>query len=287
MDNKYFTSLNGYLVKDTDARNGVSEVNAKLNATNTSVNNNKTNIATNTKDIATLKTSVTNVNAKADFNTANLESLQSSVNVVKIDNDKNKTDLSLLNEKVNGIDGINAQLETTIERVTTNEENISTNTANIQNIQMGLNAIHTHDNKATLDMITPANIEKWNGTISPEEVYSTEEVKTNKKWIDGKPLYRKVYKFTGITGASHEFSVSDLNIETVLIDLAHSSFTRITVHTGSVYTLHFGNYGGDGDSARLYYCKKSDNSSSIMAQFGSVYDGSEKEIIVTLEYTKR
>ena len=45
MDNKYFTSLNGYLVKDTDARNGVNEVNTKLNTTNTNVNNNKTNIS--------------------------------------------------------------------------------------------------------------------------------------------------------------------------------------------------------------------------------------------------
>lgn len=33
--------------------------------------------------------------------------------------------------------------------------------------------------------------------IKDAEVYSTSEIKTNKKWIDGKPIYRKT--FTGTT----------------------------------------------------------------------------------------
>lgn len=38
---------------------------------------------------------------------------------------------------------------------------------------------------------------KINEDFLPKEVYSTSEQKTNKVWIDGKPIYRKVINFTG------------------------------------------------------------------------------------------
>lgn len=52
------------------------------------------------------------------------------------------------------------------------------------------------------------------------EIYSTEEVKTNKTWIDGKPIYRKVFTGTLPTAASYStyvslyFDISDTNYDT-------------------------------------------------------------------------
>ena len=50
-----------------------------------------------------------------------------------------------------------------------------------------------------------------------EEVYSTDEVKTNKIWIDGKPIYRKV--LVGTTNASTDSALGSIpNLDT-LIDI--------------------------------------------------------------------
>ena len=43
------------------------------------------------------------------------------------------------------------------------------------------------------------------------DVYSTNEVKTNKIWIDGKPIYRIVFKTNSWQSS---ISISSLNIET-------------------------------------------------------------------------
>lgn len=41
-----------------------------------------------------------------------------------------------------------------------------------------------------------------------EDVYSTTEVKTNKKWIDGKPIYRLVYMDNKAYAAKSAFHIS-------------------------------------------------------------------------------
>lgn len=43
-----------------------------------------------------------------------------------------------------------------------------------------------------------------------KDVYSTEEVKTNKVWIDGKPIYRKVTTFTALS--DFNTNISNLNV---------------------------------------------------------------------------
>lgn len=50
----------------------------------------------------------------------------------------------------------------------------------------------------------------WNDT----EVYSTNEVKTNKTWIDGKPIYRNV--FSHPTGLSFPIDVTSLKIDKMI-----------------------------------------------------------------------
>lgn len=59
------------------------------------------------------------------------------------------------------------------------------------------------------------------------EVYSTNEVKTNKVWIDGKPIYRKVLTGTKNAGWT-DISISAINYDTIFInnDATHFTFTE-------------------------------------------------------------
>lgn len=43
-----------------------------------------------------------------------------------------------------------------------------------------------------------------------EEVYSTSELKTNKVWIDNKPIYRKCFEFTNPTSSAKLHNISNL-----------------------------------------------------------------------------
>ena len=40
------------------------------------------------------------------------------------------------------------------------------------------------------------------------DIYSTSEVKTNKKWINGKPIYRKVFEFSASSFTSQKQSIA-------------------------------------------------------------------------------
>lgn len=74
---------------------------------------------------------------------------------------------------------------------------------------------------------------KWRNGWNDTEIYSTSEVKTNKVWIDGKPIYRTVFKtntpqtITSGGAVTLNFAnVSGLNIESV-------TNTRLSLSTGN------------------------------------------------------
>lgn len=62
------------------------------------------------------------------------------------------------------------------------------------------------------------------------EVYSTNEVKTNKVWIDGKPIYRKVITGTKSSGWT-DISLSNINYDTIYINGAETYFIYINSST--------------------------------------------------------
>lgn len=64
--------------------------------------------------------------------------------------------------------------------------------------------------------------------LESDDVYSTDEVKTNKKWVDGKPIYRKCYN--GTVAGSQTVLENSNDIETL-----------ISV-SGSVYKANWGCY---------------------------------------------
>lgn len=87
--------------------------------------------------------------------------------------------------------------------------------------------------------------------VKNAEVYSTTEVKTNKIWIDGKPIYRKVIEDTlptisssGVQNVNIPHNISNfeslVNISGYLIVLANSQIINFPVYTsaGNLLTIY-------------------------------------------------
>lgn len=76
------------------------------------------------------------------------------------------------------------------------------------------------------------------------DLYSTSEVKTNKVWIDGKPIYRIVYDITVTKGTAKTIDISSLNIDTpIIVDGfvnlgTESYFLPANSTLGSGYTMN-------------------------------------------------
>lgn len=102
-----------------------------------------------------------------------------------------------------------------------------------------------------------------------EDVYSTNEVKTNKVWIDGKPIYRKCFSLTNISSSLSNIDLTSLNIEYMISisGFSYNSSLQIPV-----------NFYNTGNFNQCYY---SSNIKSLQYQFNF---GSDAYIII--EYTK-
>lgn len=117
-----------------------------------------------------------------------------------------------------------------------------------------------------------------------EEAYSTSEVKTNKVWTNGKPLYRKTYHFTLNIEASttmKTYSINHLidNIETIMIDYSHS----YEENGGSFYPIVYG-YSTNSGTAVQQRCLVGTSAIQIQT-FASTAISNEK-FCITVEYTK-
>ena len=112
--------------------------------------------------------------------------------------------------------------------------------------------------------------------INDCETYSTSEVKTNKTWIDGKPIYRKVLSFPNGTGSTSEvaYNLSDYGITNVsTIFMVHPSYYS---NAGTYYPFTF--YDGNRFTIAL-----STTQMKVILGYSSI---STSPFIVTLEYTK-
>ena len=117
--------------------------------------------------------------------------------------------------------------------------------------------------------------------------YSTDEVKTNKVWIDGKPIYRKTVEFsTSTLSAGENYIPHGLqNIELLMVN-KNWSFLVNENNNHKVTTWQFGN------SVNTNATTISDYSCNIVwvdASTISIYIGSmlnPKKVIITFEYTK-
>lgn len=108
-----------------------------------------------------------------------------------------------------------------------------------------------------------------------KEVYSTDEVKTNKVWIDGKPIYRKVATQT-ITTPEGFAPIGDF--DTSLIDSVISIYGSIRQPSGNITPISFYNKANDG--AYVYMSKESKRFLLYAREIGV------GDVILIVEYTK-
>lgn len=124
-------------------------------------------------------------------------------------------------------------------------------------------------------IIKAVNIKDTSVTEENKEVYSTDEVKTNKVWIDGKPIYRKVITQT-ITTPSSENIISDF--DTSLINTMISFYGSIKQTSGTQAPISY--YDSENDGA-FVYMSKLHNRFVFNAKTAGVGD-----VILIVEYTK-
>ena len=102
------------------------------------------------------------------------------------------------------------------------------------------------------------------GYVNSSNSYSTDEVKTGGKWIDGKPIYRKVLITTTlINGNEIGWGGLESNITSLNIDNCIASYAIIE-HLGMRYLQYMPEQGG----------------------FISYYSGIPNDTKVVMEYTK-
>lgn len=107
--------------------------------------------------------------------------------------------------------------------------------------------------------------------IKSANTYSTEEVKTGDTWIDGKPIYRKVY--TQSASANNDFNISiDNNINIVKLE----GFLKTS---NMIMPMQYYNQNAQGAANNFMYVLLS---SSILTGYVS-WNGT---LYITLEYTK-
>ena len=114
------------------------------------------------------------------------------------------------------------------------------------------------------------------------DTYSTSEVKTNKVWIDGRPIYRKAFAFTS-GSSSNEFPTGLSTAGVSNIWLSPMSYS-VEAGNGNVYNISCGMYNGSSD-----YIYSRLEKSSQGQWFVDLRADSQSRInsgYIVLEYTK-
>ncbi len=106
--------------------------------------------------------------------------------------------------------------------------------------------------------------------------YSTEEINTGDIWINGKPIYRKV--FSGTKSGPLQFSIANLNIDEVT-----NAYGNLHVEEGVDNQFrHVPSYGSSGN----YVSYEVQLNNGILSIGGATGSYSQGEVTFILEYTK-
>ena len=110
-----------------------------------------------------------------------------------------------------------------------------------------------------------------------KDVYSLQETKTNKIWIDGKPIYRRVINFGYIPGGWITKQHDIQNLETITF---MQSFDRTTGGTNETTFLPYSTTDGTN------YCKSITWINSTTIQFNIGVKHYINDCVIIVEYTK-
>ena len=111
-----------------------------------------------------------------------------------------------------------------------------------------------------------------NEKIDAIENYSTEEVVIG-KWIDGKPLYRKVLSST---------TISDSNVDITLpSNIDFMSTDKVEIKIGG-FSFFSDRYTNERDLIQIF----KSNATTLRIVLGDVWKSNFKSAIIVIEYTK-
>ena len=129
---------------------------------------------------------------------------------------------------------------------------------------------------STIDALSAKQGKILNDKITNTNTYSTEEVNTGKKWIDGKDIYRKVIELSNIPESTTEHSYNVENIDKIVN--AQASWYDTLDKATFVTNLR---YDGTGAYIKFIYLKSK-------FKIETKYSWSERtsDVYVIIEYTK-
>ena len=110
--------------------------------------------------------------------------------------------------------------------------------------------------------------------------YSTSEVDTGIKWIDGKTIYRKVIQ-TAITDKTTNVDISDLHVDSLVNAYSYVMNTSETVDAGTIIELPYNE--SESYSCQLNFAIPNNK---IVIYSGSGIVSYYKSCTIIIEYTK-
>lgn len=131
------------------------------------------------------------------------------------------------------------------------------------------------------------NKKKLSDILDRMQNYSVDEVDTGKKWIDGKPIYRKTIKISSTTGKTVAISLSDLNIDNIFFNFSRSFYKW--AEAGRILPIVSANVYGDNVTSNIVPQEQTNifyntSDKKLYCEFG--LNRPIKEAVVTIEYTK-
>lgn len=132
---KCFCHLNGYKVKDADARTSIEKLNKEVSLSNSNIALNKENIATNNEAIKNINLNLIELNKNIETNESNITVLQTSVTQVKTDNDINKEKIENITETLDNIGEFAGGVAEVTAKMNANTNEIETLKTNVENIR--------------------------------------------------------------------------------------------------------------------------------------------------------
>lgn len=141
----------------------------------------------------------------------------------------------------------------------------------LANLEVGQIAGTVDPAESELIGVLIQKIQALESKLESDDVYSTDEVKTNKKWINGKPIYRKCFYSDSWVDAS-TYDASDLDIDEV------TSLKAMWLRSGDWFEAPFA--GSGGFYSALVYHKATEEITFL----GPTHAGSKNRTII--EYTK-
>lgn len=119
--------------------------------------------------------------------------------------------------------------------------------------------------------------------------YSTSEVNTGYTWVDGKPIYKRVFAATFTTpavGTRLTIDLIDSNIDNVIRACGNYSPNNSSITTGEHYVFGGGSLGSNVDAEISVRTNSNKKLQLLINNYATVYVGRTGSYSVSVEYTK-